>query len=66
MLLFEKTGVENTEKALELALSAAKVKVTALTARAMADGHATLNIVVEVRDKTELDAVIHKLNVIFH
>ena len=45
-----------------MALSAAKVKVTALTARALADGHATINIVVEVRDKAELDSVINKLN----
>jgi len=47
-----------------MALSAAKVKVTALSARAMSDGHATINIVVEVKDKAELDNVIHKLNLI--
>ena len=45
-----------------MALSAAKVKVTALSARAMPDGHATANIVVEVKDKDELTGVINKLN----
>ena len=43
-------------------LSAAKVKVTALTARSMPDGHASLNIEVQVKDKDELSAVINKLN----
>ena len=41
-----------------MALSAAKVKVTALSARSQPDGHATVNIVVEVKDKAELSAVI--------
>ena len=45
-----------------MALSAAKVKVTALSARSMPDGHATINIVVEVKDKDELNFVINKLN----
>ena len=45
-----------------MALSSAKVKVTALTARAMPDGHASINIVVEVKDKNELTTVINKLN----
>ena len=45
-----------------MALSTAKVKVSALSARSMPDGHAIINIVVEVKDKGELDAVIHKLN----
>ena len=45
-----------------MALSAAKVKVTALTARSLPDGHATLNMVVEVKDKEELAAVINRLN----
>ena len=45
-----------------MALSAAKVKVTALSARSQPDGHATVNIVVEVKDKAELSAVINKLN----
>ncbi len=45
-----------------MALSAAKVKVTALSARSQPDGHATVNIVVEVKDKTELSNVVNKLN----
>ena len=45
-----------------MALSAAKVKVTALSARSLPDGHATINIVVEVKDKDELNSVINKLN----
>ena len=45
-----------------MALSAAKVKVTALSARSMPDGHAVANIVLEVRDRDELNAVINKLN----
>ena len=45
-----------------MALSAAKVKVSALSARSQPDGHATVNIVVEVKDKEELTAVISKLN----
>ena len=45
-----------------MALSAAKVKVTALSARSLPDGHATVNIVVEVKDKTELSNVVNKLN----
>ena len=45
-----------------MALSAAKVKVSALSARSQPDGHATVNIVVEVRDKEELNTVIAKLN----
>ncbi len=45
-----------------MALSAAQVKVSALSARAMPDGHATISIVVEVKDKGELDGVINKLN----
>ena len=45
-----------------MALSAAKVKVTALSARSMPDGHAILRIEVEVRDKEELSSVINKLN----
>ena len=43
-------------------LSAAKVKVTALSARAMSDGHALVNIVVEVKDTAELSTVINKLH----
>ncbi len=45
-----------------MALSAAKVKVTALSARSLPDGHAAVNIVVEVRDKDELAGVVNKLN----
>ena len=45
-----------------MALSAAKVKVPALSARSLPDGHATVNIVVEVKDKTELSNVVNKLN----
>ena len=45
-----------------MALSTAQVKVSALSARAMPDGHATISMVVEVKDRTELDAVINKLN----
>ena len=43
-------------------LSAAKVKVTALSARAMSDGHALVNIVAEVRNTEELNGVINKLH----
>ena len=45
-----------------MALSSAKVKVSALSARSQPDGYATVNIVVEVKDKEELNAVINKLN----
>ena len=45
-----------------MVLSAAKVKVTALSARSMPDGHAIVNMVLEVRDKDELATVINKLN----
>ncbi|MCI8914911.1 MAG: bifunctional (p)ppGpp synthetase/guanosine-3',5'-bis(diphosphate) 3'-pyrophosphohydrolase, partial [Lawsonibacter sp.] len=45
-----------------MALSTAKVKVSALAARAMPDGHATISMVVEVKDKDELEGVINKLN----
>ncbi len=45
-----------------MALSTAKVKVSALSARSMPDGHAVVNMVLEVKDKDELAAVINKLN----
>ena len=45
-----------------MALSAAKVKVTALSARSLPDGHAAINIVAEVKNKDELNFVINKLN----
>jgi GTP pyrophosphokinase len=47
---------------LAMTLSAAKVRVTSLTVRSLPDGHATVNIVVEVKDKDELNSVISKLN----
>lgn len=47
---------------LAMALSAAQVKVTSLTARSMPDGYAVLSVVVEVKDNTELGGVINKLN----
>ena len=64
-----KTAVELSSKDrdgltldIAMALSAAKVKVTALSARSMPDGHAIVNMVLEVRDKDELATVINKLN----
>ena len=45
-----------------MALSSAKVKVSALAARSQPDGYATVNIVLEVKDKGELETVINKLN----
>ena len=47
---------------LAMALSSAKVKVTSLSARAMSDGYAIINVVVEVKDNDELRVVINKLN----
>ena len=44
-----------------MALSTQKVKVTALAARSMPDGYAGVSVVLEVRNKDELDAVIRKL-----
>ena len=44
-----------------MALSAAKVKTTSLSARSMPDGYASVNIVLEVKDQGELTAVINKL-----
>ena len=38
------------------------MKVTALSARSQPDGHATVHIEVEVKDKDELAGVINKLN----
>ena len=45
-----------------MALSACKVKVVALSARAMPDGYAIINVTLEVRNKEELATVINKLN----
>jgi len=42
-------------------LSAAKVKVTGLTARAMPDGYAVISVVLEVKDREELLNVMNKL-----
>ena len=42
-------------------LSAAKVKVTTLSARSLPDGAAGVSIALEVRDRSELNAVIQKL-----
>ena len=44
-----------------MVLSAAKVKTTSLSARSMPDGYASVNIVLEVKNQTELAAVINKL-----
>ncbi len=45
-----------------MALSAAQVKVTSLSARAMPDGFAVVTIMVEVRDRGELTNVVNKLS----
>ena len=44
-----------------MALSAAKVKVDSFSARGMPDGYATVSIVLEVKDRDELNNVINKL-----
>ncbi|OUN21098.1 RelA/SpoT family protein [Flavonifractor sp. An82] len=44
-----------------MALSTMKAKTTSLSARSMPDGYATVSIVLEVKDHTELTAVINKL-----
>ena len=45
-----------------MALSAAKVKVNSLSAKAMPDGYAMVSVVVEVRDRDELVNVVNKLS----
>jgi len=45
-----------------MALSTAKVKVSALSARSTADGNALINVVLEVRDREELNSVINRLH----
>ena len=45
-----------------MALSATKVKVTSLSAKAMPDGYAVITVAVEVKDRAELNAVMNKLN----
>ena len=47
---------------LAMALSSAQVKVSSLSARSLPDGHAAVNLVVEVKDLKELNGVINKLN----
>ena len=44
-----------------MALSAAKIKVDSFSARAMPDGYATVSIILEVKDRDELNNVINKL-----
>ncbi|MGI5929511.1 RelA/SpoT family protein [Pseudoflavonifractor sp.] len=44
-----------------MALSAAKVKVDSFSARGMPDGYATVSIVLEVKDRDDLNNVINKL-----
>ena len=58
----ELSGVSYYAIYIATALSAAKVKVTALSARSQPDGYATVHIVLEVKDRDELSAVINKLN----
>ena len=45
-----------------MALSAAQVKVSSLSAKAMPDGFAVVTIMVEVKDRSELTNVINKLS----
>ena len=45
-----------------MALSAAKVKVSSLSAKSMPDGYAVISVTVEVKDKEELTGVVNKLN----
>ena len=44
-----------------MTLSAAKVKVNSLSAKAMPDGYAIISVVLEVKDRDELTNVINKL-----
>ena len=44
------------------ALSAAKVKVTGLSARSMPDGYAVVSLTAEVKDRSELVNMINKLS----
>ncbi|MBQ3135386.1 MAG: bifunctional (p)ppGpp synthetase/guanosine-3',5'-bis(diphosphate) 3'-pyrophosphohydrolase [Oscillospiraceae bacterium] len=45
-----------------MALSAAKVKVKAISARSTDEGDANINVVLEVRDRSELTSVINRLH----
>ncbi|MEG0765541.1 MAG: ACT domain-containing protein, partial [Pseudoflavonifractor sp.] len=44
-----------------MTLSTAKVKVDSFSARSLPDGYAAISIVLQVKDKSELAAVITKL-----
>ena len=44
-----------------MALSTAKVKVSALSARSMPDGYASVSVVLEVKDREELSSVINNM-----
>ena len=45
-----------------MALSAVKVRTTSLSARAMPDGYASVNMVLEVKNRSELNGVINRLS----
>ena len=45
-----------------MALSAAKVKVTGLSARSMPDGYAVVSLTAEVKDRGELMNIVNKLS----
>ena len=45
-----------------MALSAMKAKTTNLSARSLPDGYAAIHVVLEVRDQSELVAIINKLS----
>ena len=45
-----------------MALSTAKVKVSALSARSTQDGNALINVVLEVKNREELSSVINRLH----
>ena len=45
-----------------MALSTAKVKVSALSARSTQEGNALINVVLEVKDREELNSVINRLH----
>ena len=45
-----------------MALSTAKVKVSALSARSTQEGNALINVVLEVKDRGELNSVINRLH----
>ena len=45
-----------------MALSTAKVKVKAISARSTDEGDANINVVLEVKDRSELTSVINRLH----